>query len=230
MKMLAGYFPISLPTKPYLKPYLETLYGNPVIINTQNTFGVIVHSLLTRPRRLHEKKEIISYRVFDKFDTQMKVYLPKWWLEKYEVGHTLEEEQIISLNKFFEERFEEDLTTFCKLSIVYKVEIKKSLEDFCMRHRIEIEEHITYDALKQKEYRARKASEKMFFNNPAELSSENSTHFPSANLKKKSAVNPAELSCEKRVEIPSSSPKKKYQINTAELSPKKVAFGSFHFS
>jgi hypothetical protein len=192
---LSTHYPICLPTKAYLKPYLESLYGSPVIINPNNTFGVLLSSLLHRPRRLHERKDVIEYRVFDKFNTQLLVYLPKWWLTKYEFGHTLEEEQIISLNKFFEEQFEERLVEHCSLAIIYHVEIKKALEEFCWRHKIEIEEHITYDALKKKEYRARKEKEKT-----ADLSTENSfknSFFFS---------------------------KKKVEINTAELSPQKLGF------
>jgi hypothetical protein len=36
------------------------------------------------------------------------------------------------------------------------IEFKDALEDFCKRYNIEIEEDITFEALKKKEYRERK--------------------------------------------------------------------------
>ena len=66
---------------------------------------------------------------------------------------------IIYLNKHFEEKFEEELSRHCFLLSFFKIEIKDALEDFCLRHNISIDDDITYEALKKKEFRARKILE-----------------------------------------------------------------------
>jgi hypothetical protein len=97
----------------------------------------------------------LHYRVFDKFDTKLNIHF-----SSYQKEICLNEHSIISFNKFFEERFEEDLCKHCELAMIYKVEIKKSLEEFCWRHHIEIDRDITFDALKKKEYRHRESLKK----------------------------------------------------------------------
>jgi len=153
--LVDNHFPLNIPVKPYIKHYLHALYGSTIIFTPNNYFGIVLASLLQRPLRHHYPPTVLTYRVFDKFDDTLTVYLPKWWLTKYEFGHTLTNNQIISVNKLFEERFEEDLLKACSLAAIYNVEIKQALEEFCMRHNISIEEHITYETLRKKEYRKR---------------------------------------------------------------------------
>jgi hypothetical protein len=146
---LKNYYGLSIATKPYIKGYLETLYGNPIIFSRDNYFGMIMAGLLCRPVRHQHAPKVLEWRVFDKFTDSVKVYLPKWWLTKYECGHTLTNNQIITLNKLFENRFEEDLYKHCDLAIIYNVQIKKTLEDFCWQHHISVEEDISYEALQK---------------------------------------------------------------------------------
>ncbi len=193
-----NFTPLNLPTKPYLKAYLHALYGSPVIFNADNYFGIVMMGLLERPVRHQESPKVLKFRVFDKFDSTITIYLPKWWLTKYQFGHSLSNNHIISINKLFEQRFEEDLFKHCNLASIYKIDIKKAIEQFCVQHLIVIEEDISYDALKKKEYRYRKEKEKT-----AELSPKKPFRNPIPNslfsnglsgFKKKFQKNPAELS------------------------------------
>lgn len=86
----------------------------------------------------------------------MDVHFPRYWAYQYKFKTQLPKCNIIYLNKHFEERFEEDLYKFCLVQTASGMQIKNALEAFCKLHHIEIEEDITYDALKQKEYRKRK--------------------------------------------------------------------------
>jgi hypothetical protein len=99
----------------------------------------------------------LKHRI-DKFDqfilivsSCLDVKNDKW--EVAQVGN------ISYLNKHFEEKFEEELCRHCFLLNLFGIEIKEALEDFCKRQNIEIEEDITYEALKKKEYRERKKLE-----------------------------------------------------------------------
>ncbi len=160
---LENYFPLTIKTKAFLKPYLEALYGSPICFSFKHTLGTVIVGLLERPYKTHKRKEIIQFRVFDKFETDLTIYLPKAWLKGRlnKPDYELSDDSIIAFNKFFENLFEEDLYKFCELARIYKVERKKAIEDFCMRHRIGIEDHISYECLQKKEYRFHKEQEKL---------------------------------------------------------------------
>lgn len=92
----------------------------------------------------------------DKYSEKMEIFLPKTILTKSRpLGYDLSDQHTITINKFFETRFTEDIARWCELGAIYKVEFKKNIEDFCHRHKIEIEYDITFEAIKKKEYRLR---------------------------------------------------------------------------
>ena len=155
---MENYFPLTLNTKPFLKKYLQSLYGNPVIFSSNNSLGVILIGLLERPYKPHKSPDIIQFRAFDKYDCHLQIFLPKTILTKHRYGYALSNQQIITLNKFFENLFEEDLCKEIVLASMYRVKLRKAMEHFCWRHQISIEEDISYDCLKQKAYRYRKAT------------------------------------------------------------------------
>ncbi len=173
MSNTTGHFTIKLPTKAYLKKYLQTLYGspthlgNPIYFSTRDYFGMSMFSALENPLRIHHRPCITKVR-FDSFDTIMEVKAPRWWLEKYQFGNSMAENQVITVNKLFETKFEEELYNFCSQLSFIGMETKDALLAFCDKYNIEMEEDITYEALKKKEYRFRKKVEK----NTAQLSRE----------------------------------------------------------
>lgn len=151
---MKSHFGITIPTKPYLSKYLQSLYGSPIVFSTKNYFGTSLLGYLTT--RMYFQAETMTHQKFDSFNTFMSVQLPRHWLYQYKFKTQIPKCNIIYLNKHFEERFEEDLTRFCILYTQQGGQIKNALEAFCKNHSIEIDDDITYDALKQKEYRARK--------------------------------------------------------------------------
>jgi hypothetical protein len=164
---ISGYFIIKLPTKAYLKKYLQTLYGTLVSFSTRDYFGMSIASALENPLRIQHRPCITKIR-FDTFDTILDIKAPRWWLEKYQFGHVLNEHQVITINKLFETKFEDDLYNFCTQLSFVGVETKIAILQFCDRFNIEIDVDVTYEALKKKEYRFRKNLEK----NTAQLSRE----------------------------------------------------------
>jgi len=158
MKTPRGFFSITIQTKPYLKKYLQSLYGEPLMFTTDNSFGIIVESLLTRPTEDHHSAVELKQR-FDKFTAPLEIFIPNRYLFKRK-GFAITDRHTISLNKFFEKQFSEQLLSWCEMGVIYEVEFKKNIEDFCWRHKINIGEEadddITFDALKKKEWRFRK--------------------------------------------------------------------------
>lgn len=155
---LKSHFGITIPTKPYLSKYLQSLYGSPIVFSTKNYFGTSLLGYLTT--RMYFQAETITHQKFDSFNTFMNVHLPMHWLYQYKFKTQIPKCNVIYLNKHFEERFEEDLSRFCSMHAKQGMQIKDALELFCRIHSIEIDEDITYDALKQKEYRSRKEIQK----------------------------------------------------------------------
>ena len=156
-------FKIQIPTKRYLARYIETLYGNPVEFSSDRYFGTIVHGLLARPIRDQNPPDVIQQR-FDKLDGFFIMKAPKWWLEKKDKGYDITDDHAFSLTKLFENRFEEELYMFCQLMMMTGVETKDALIAFCVYYNIVIDEDITYDCLKKKEYRYRIGVEKSLEN------------------------------------------------------------------
>lgn len=152
---MPGTYKISIPTKPYLKKYLENLYGNKIIISPSNYLGITIISLLERGYFEDQYKDFLKYRQFNKYDVKIDLHLPKWYLKNSHFGTGLSKENVILINRHFEERFTEELCYFTKLMALSGIEMKNSIEWFCSFYNIEIDCDITSDAVKKKEYRKR---------------------------------------------------------------------------
>ncbi len=154
-------YSIQIPTKPYLKKYLQSLYGNPVVFYAKNYFGVTVLSLMQR-KFFFRQNETFVHKAFDRYTQQLDIEFPYWWMKQSHFPQDIPVQNILILNKLFEERFEEDLYSYVLFSAASGAEIKAAMESFCMIYNIEIPEDISYDALKKKEFRHRKEKSKNF--------------------------------------------------------------------
>lgn len=150
------YYTLYLPTKPYLNQYLKSLYGSPVYFTVEDYFRKVVTALLERPTRTHGTFVQLKSRIFNEYTDTLELHLPKIEGKK----QVLKPGSIICINNLFEERFREDLAKHCELATIYRIERKKAIEEFCFRHLINIEEHISFDALKKKEERFRTRKQK----------------------------------------------------------------------
>lgn len=165
---IPSFFTITVQTKPYIKKYLHAKYGNPLIFSTDNYFGICLAGLLQRPIRVHKKKEALRLRT-DRFNAFLEISCPMSFLTNDVLGFDISDSNVISLNKLFEEKFEEELTFYTTILNICGVETKDALEDFCKNYDIEIGDDISFDALKKKEYRFRKK----YTNISAQVSREN---------------------------------------------------------
>lgn len=158
---------IQVPTKPYLKKYIEAQYGCPVNFTTKNYFGLTVALSLKKPMR-NAQGETIKKMRFDSFTSSITIKAAPSFLTHYDYDLSINENQALTVNKLMEEKFEEDLYQFCSVMFLLGIETKEALGAFCTRYNLEIDEDIAFEALKKKEYRKRKEVEK----NNAELSRE----------------------------------------------------------
>lgn len=151
----ANYFTLKILTKPYLKKYIHSLYGRTVIFSSANQFGTIILALLDKPSTIRERKEKIKMKL-DEYNVELLIFCPIWFIKKNMYGFDISDNHMISLNKYIEQRFTEDLFKFCYIMNKCGISLEEAMEEFCKCHNIEIDDDITMDALKKKEYRYRK--------------------------------------------------------------------------
>lgn len=136
------------------------MYGSPIVFSTKNYFGTSLLGYLNT--RLYIQNESLTFQKFNTFNAAMQVMIPRYWKEQYRFKTGLSQCNVIYLNKHFEAKFEEDLCRFCYVYTSRGMQIKDSLELFCKIYSIEIDVDITFEALKQKEYRERSRVTKLF--------------------------------------------------------------------
>ncbi len=147
------YYLYKIPTKKYMRCYLQKLYGSPLVFTSNNYFGTTLLGFLTM--RCPQKITKLQHQHVDQFDTPLEIYMPRYFLTNKRFMTDLPAENIVALNKHFENRFVEDLARYTLTMQLLDVPIQESTEDFCTRHGIEIEEHIGLEAIWKKEQRAR---------------------------------------------------------------------------
>jgi hypothetical protein len=144
----SDYFTLRLLTKPYLKKYIECLFGKPLVFTTSNFFGDILASTLSKPNITREKNDIIKHKA-DRFDTSLEIFCPLWFLKKNMYGHDINDKQMVAVNKLFDDMFTVDLFRFCYMMSLFNVSIEDAIYEFCKVYDLEIDTDITFDALKQ---------------------------------------------------------------------------------
>lgn len=158
---MAKTYSIQIPTKPYLKKYIESLYGSPTVFTKKNFFGMCLMGFLDR-KFYNRDKDVIIHQAFNAYTVHLTLFLPRIWLLASHYGQDLPPQNVINLNRLMQERFEEDLYKHCQVLTLTGIDIKDALEDFCRLHDISIEEDISFESLKKKEYRIRKLYEKKY--------------------------------------------------------------------
>lgn len=153
--MQLSAYTLSVPAKGYIKKYFNCLYGHPIPLSHKSDFGdTLLTKLLTAPIIRVNKKELAI--AFKDFNDQLAFQLPIDMIHRLETEPS--QQQVYGINRYLENVFETDLCMFVACASFFGIERKMSIERFATMHRISIEEDVTYEALKQKEYRFRKNS------------------------------------------------------------------------
>lgn len=188
--MSVGYFKITIATKPYLKKYLQSLYGNPLSFKNDREFGMTIAAYLERPHKLNDNlkatpvtqqdkpaKNIpapltqirqhqseLTMRL-DRFDSLVQIQINKRLFTRYSSGLVIQPAHAIVINQLFDKRFTEELyKKSSMLNLFGGLPWTEAYKAFCDQYKIEIPEDITMDALKKKENRFRKKIEQSAHN------------------------------------------------------------------
>lgn len=152
-------FTFRLPVKKYIYKYLTTLHGDTIPAQMDTDIGfVILNTLASRI----EGKVCRGYNGQFKNPWQSSITFTVpyhyFYLTKKQVSvHT-----VILLNRYFENKFEQDLINHVEKELLIGRKLKAAIESFASFHGIEIEEDISFDALKKMEYRSRKKNAELF--------------------------------------------------------------------
>jgi hypothetical protein len=155
-------FALTIPTKSYIRKYIHSRYGYPVVLNNKTLFGTVMISLLEKKAYSSGARDIHK-ATFSTYRDKVEMVIPQSYIIKNIHGLHISIDKAIVVNRYYENQFEEDLYHFCKYNLTkngkhpgYDVAICQ----FAERHCIEFDVDITFEALKKMEYRFRKNLEK----------------------------------------------------------------------
>lgn len=160
-------FTFRLPVKKHIQKYLTSLYGETIPAQMETDIGFVV--LQTLASRI-ESKVCRGYNnqwSQDPYQAVVTFTVPYHYF--YLTKKELSIYTCILLNRYFENKFEEDLSRYVEMRDTEgRGKYKGAIEAFADYHGISIEEDISFDTLKKMEYRFRKKNEE---NNLRRLSS-----------------------------------------------------------
>ena len=149
--MSTKYLRVSIPTKTYLRKFIETYEGPAPVLDNSTLFRQVAFSFLEKsvirdenykPKNLaetgHNDKLImlVSERTFS------------------HVGHSISLEKAMYINNYIKSDFDTKLTYSILLQTITKHKtIRKSAEFFCEAHGIEVDMDISLDNLVKKWHR-----------------------------------------------------------------------------
>lgn len=149
-------FTFDLPVKRYIRKYMVAKYGEIIPASMETDLGFII--LNTLASRLEAKVSRGYNNQFENPYTStitFSISFHYFYLTKKEISiYTC-----ILLNRYLENKFEEDLLSFIYLKTEGEPrygEQKKYIEEFSKRHNIELEEDVNFETLKKKVDRGRK--------------------------------------------------------------------------
>lgn len=178
---MKSHFTVKIPTTPLLKKFINTNFlkqnASAIKIDNSTMFGIIIISLLNKPwvtTNLNKYEEATKY---SKFTDNIICVGPLSLMSHY--GTEITMQQCIQINRHFDEMLNYELYLFCKKNVDESKRYSgydKILNTFANSYNIIIDQDITFDGLKKREYRFRKEKEKKLI---GVLSSQKHTNNPS---------------------------------------------------
>jgi hypothetical protein len=143
-----GLIPVDLPTKHYLKAYIQSKLGEKPVMTSTHHIGSKLIDLLSRSENYRATRyQSAAYPV------KMRVYITKDAF--HNKGGFLNETNIISFNNYVQSYFKEYTRDLLDIYLELTQSIEVSIE--LMRDRVGLDENVfPYDLVKKDYYRYRK--------------------------------------------------------------------------
>jgi hypothetical protein len=153
-------YSVKVPTKAYLRKYVYARYGHPLKLNYTTTIGTMILCLVSKEYFDINMNTIKKDVRLSHMNDEIELVAPLGTM-KYK-GHSITPDKIIAINRYFENSFVEELYNYCRDNIekrAWRPGINKAINSFCDQYGIEVEEDISFEALKKAESRYRKKIE-----------------------------------------------------------------------
>lgn len=154
-------YTVSVPTKAYLRKFLYCEFGNPIKLDYNSSLGTLVLCLLDNEsfsiNTAEKNKESRIQYMNDRVQFTAPISTMYW------KGHSLSRDKIIAINRYIENEFIRELSHYCKTNLKsrsWRPGYKDAIYSFCEKYDIEVEEDVTFEALKKAESRYRERKEK----------------------------------------------------------------------
>jgi hypothetical protein len=158
-------YTICIPTKAYLKKYIQveygTIVGTPIKLDYLTTLGTLILCLLENDdfsiNMNNSKKESRIQYMNDEINFTAPLNTMRY------KGHSLSKDRIIAINRHIENEFIRELSFYCKTNLknrAWRPGIKEAIYSFCEKYGIDVEIDVTFEALKKSESRYRERKEK----------------------------------------------------------------------
>lgn len=161
MNKPARSYTVIVPTKAFLRKFIYAEYGHPLKLDYLTTLGTLILCLLENEdfsiNMNNEKRDSRIQYMNDKIEFSASLNTMRY------KGHSLSKDKIIAINRHIENEFIRELSFFCKTNLknrAWRPGIKEAIYSFCEKYSIEVEEDVTYEALKKAEFRYRERQEK----------------------------------------------------------------------
>lgn len=164
---MSRHYTVSLPVKPYIKKYIQTIEGSPIQFKGNSILCMLIRAYLeNKPHSGYSRDQLASSLTARPSTIDILVPMSKIRL----IGFEIDPSQVVLINRFLEARFKEDLRRYIDKAIRaggrYKG-YKEAYEAFADAYGIVLEEDISYDGLKQIDFRSREAKkEEKICSNP----------------------------------------------------------------
>jgi hypothetical protein len=154
---MINHYSVAIPTNPYLKAFITRFYGDPIRIDNKSLVGVFLIGVMSKEKFstcLPYNDRDVRYKFFT---DKIQCIAPVASMAIY--GYYLSDHQVIQVNRYFEQLFEEQLFFYVQRNVDttkrysgYEI----AIENFASFYGIELNDHVSYDCLRKIEYRYRK--------------------------------------------------------------------------
>jgi len=149
---------ITIPCKAYVKKYIEARYGGPLRITNHSLTGIFIYAVIEKnyyPKK--ERKQFNQSFVNQYYNDEISFIVSEFTFEN--IGFDVSYVKAVAINRFLEQQLEEHLFQYCDAYVLGGRQRKDAINDFAAKYNIDLEIDISFDSLKQTEYRLRRKRE-----------------------------------------------------------------------
>jgi hypothetical protein len=157
--MATKVFTVSIPCKPYLVKFAQTLCkAEQIPLTRQTSLGIFATYALTK-EMYNNRQPNTKSPTYKGMTGKLTFTLNKWQFER--IGFNIPFEDAIAINSFIDHQFQEALLLYTNAHVKQTTSPKKGFDkiyiDFCKIYGIELGVDIEYDTIAKKGYRSRNA-------------------------------------------------------------------------